>query len=149
MIEDDVTKSEGVRLADSENVFKEGADTYPAHLPWAAVFNREPCGECAESKKGACRRHWAVYPREVIPFPLGPDADLPCVGLWDQYDREEVTPEVESRCQGCPARAWCLQTAVANNEVGIWAGTTYEQRRVMGLDARLDFPPQTQEEEAA
>ena len=112
-----------------DDVFQEGADTYPAHLPWA--FNREPCGECAESKKGLCRRHWAVYPREVIPFPLGPDADLPCVGLWDQYDREEVTPEVEPWCSGCPAQDWCLQTAVANNEAGIWAGTNEDDRRAL------------------
>ncbi len=112
-----------------DDVFQEGQDTYPAHLPW--VFNREPCGECAESKKGLCRRHWAVHPREVIPFPgLDTDCSLPCIGLWDQYDREEVTPEVEARCSGCPAvvQAWCLQTAVANNEVGLWAGTNSEDR---------------------
>lgn len=114
-----------------DDVFQEGADTYPAHLPWAAVFNRDPCGECAESKKGLCRRHWAIYPREVIPFPLSLEANLPCVGLWEEHDEEEVTPEVTTRCSGCPAQDWCLQTAVANNEAGIWAGTNSDQRALM------------------
>ena len=112
-----------------DDVFQEGADTYPAHLPW--VFNREPCGECAESKKGLCRRHWAIHPREVIPFPFSSEVDLPCTGRWREHDEEEVTPDVITRCSGCPARVWCLQTAVANNEVGIWAGTNTDDRALL------------------
>lgn len=109
-------------------VFGEHQETYPAHLPW--VY-RDPCSECAESKKGACQRHWAIVPKLIIRQDFPRETVLPCVGLWDEHDQEEVTPEVKLRCAGCPARTWCLQTAVANNEHGIWAATTAEERAAM------------------
>lgn len=118
----------------------ETAETFPAHLPWAY---REKCSECAESKKGACQRHWFVMPRHVIPYPLDPEVVLPCVDLWETqpnghkvtpYDGEVVTPEIETRCADCPVRDWCLQTALANDYEGTWAGTNYEQR--IGMKTR-------------
>ena len=113
-----------------EDVFGAGIETFPGHLPWAF---RDPCGECAESKKGACQRHWAVLPKLTIRQPFEPETVLPCAGLWEEHDQEFLTPEVEARCAGCPAATWCLQSALANDEVGIWAGTTYDQRRSIKL----------------
>ncbi len=116
-----------------DDVFQEGQDTYPAHLPW--IFNREPCGECAESKKGLCRRHWAIHPREVIPFPLDSDVNLPCTGRWELFDTEEPTQEALSLCASCPIRRWCIDTATANREWGIWGGTTSQERAERRKDA--------------
>lgn len=125
-----------------DDVFAEGESTYTGHLPWA-FRDSAKCGNCARvtSGKRGCAEHALGQPKVVIPFPLPQDADLPCVGLWDEYDGETVTAEAWARCDACPAAEWCLQTAVANREEGIWAGTNTEQRRVMGLDARQEQPP--------
>lgn len=40
-------------------------------------------------------------------------------------------PEIVRLCGGCPVKSDCLFMAITQNEVGIWAGTTYAQRRVL------------------
>lgn len=39
-------------------------------------------------------------------------------------------------CAGCPVRTECLSYALANDEQGIWAGTTERQRNSMKKNAR-------------
>jgi hypothetical protein len=96
-----------------------------AHLPWA---QNEPCGDCPRTATG-CKKHTLGMPRTVISGGPGPDDDLPCVGRWDLFDGDIVTPEAAGLCVGCSFQNWCFSTAVANNEQGIWAATTYEQRK--------------------
>lgn len=38
------------------------------------------------------------------------------------------TPEIQALCDSCPVRVPCLTTAIRNNEVGVWGGTTQSQR---------------------
>ena len=78
------------------------------------------------------------HPKVTVPGGPGPDADLPCVGEWKKFDRDYVTEEVRELCGRCPFNDWCLSTALANREAGIWAGTSYDERRLMGSDARRD-----------
>jgi WhiB family redox-sensing transcriptional regulator len=41
------------------------------------------------------------------------------------------TKEARALCASCPVTAECLSTALANNEHGVWAGTTARGRRAM------------------
>jgi WhiB family transcriptional regulator, redox-sensing transcriptional regulator len=34
-------------------------------------------------------------------------------------------------CSPCEIKMQCLQWAIANNEVGVWGGTSYPERRAM------------------
>jgi hypothetical protein len=34
-------------------------------------------------------------------------------------------------CNGCPAKAECFEYALYNNVIGFWAGTTYQQRKLI------------------
>ncbi len=48
----------------------------------------------------------------------------PAKGQWAEYDR--------SRCQDCPVRQECLETALANPDLaGLWGGTTPTERKAM------------------
>lgn len=48
------------------------------------------------------------------------------------HDQYEVVPDlVREICEGCPVREDCLNLAIATDSIGIWAGTTTEQRRSM------------------
>jgi WhiB family transcriptional regulator, redox-sensing transcriptional regulator len=40
-------------------------------------------------------------------------------------------------CKTCPYMAECLAWAVANDEIGIWGGTTQKDRRVLRRQRRL------------
>lgn len=46
-------------------------------------------------------------------------------------ERQPPPPELVRLCGGCPVKSDCLFTALTKNEVGIWAGTTYAQRRAL------------------
>jgi hypothetical protein len=96
-----------------------------AKLPWLANTPWEDPGSLG-------------HPKTVIPGGPGPDADLPCVGRWAEFDRDVVTAEARRLCGDCAFNDWCFETALANRETGIWAGTTYDERRIMGSDARRD-----------
>lgn len=39
--------------------------------------------------------------------------------------------EAKSVCRGCPVQTPCLEHALANGEVGVWGGTTDDERRVL------------------
>ena len=39
--------------------------------------------------------------------------------------------DAKAVCVGCPVAVQCLQAALAENEYGIWAGTTMEERKAM------------------
>lgn len=116
-----------------DDVFDEGGESYAAHLPWAR--NRpEKCFGCERAVHGRCAEHGLNLPKVAIPYPLSPEVDLPCVGLWKQYDGETVTAEMAERCGACPARDWCLQTALQNKYEGVWAGTNTTDRRSVGTN---------------
>lgn len=40
-------------------------------------------------------------------------------------------------CNSCPYKIECLSWAVANDEIGIWGGTTQKERRVLRRQRRL------------
>lgn len=40
-------------------------------------------------------------------------------------------------CSSCPYKAECLSWAVANDEIGIWGGTTQKERRALRRQRRL------------
>ena len=52
-----------------------------------------------------------------------------------QYHPEIFTGDRPSKavygpiCNSCPVRSICLETAIANKEIGIWGGTTEAERR--------------------
>lgn len=52
-----------------------------------------------------------------------------CVGedprLWDSIDNTEA----RKICRRCPVRGECLAAAIENNEYGVWADTTWDQRQ--------------------
>lgn len=61
-----------------------------------------------------------------------PDVFFPRVGngrpnKWSRL----LLAETKEMCGHCPARLKCLEWALANDEQGIWGGTTDEQRRTM------------------
>jgi len=57
--------------------------------------------------------------------------DAPCASadpeVW--FPDENPLKLVVGICQDCPVRRACLATALLGNEVGIWAGTSANQRR--------------------
>ena len=47
---------------------------------------------------------------------------------WFPTDEDQPDLHVLTVCAGCPARRWCLATALRRSELGIWAGTTTSDR---------------------
>lgn len=113
---------------DRERYF-ENERSFRAAVPWA--FVKPACDRCVASLKGACQEHHFVTPKHVLPGAPAPGDIVPCAGKWKQHDSEWVTPEVTQRCAGCPFFDWCLRTAVANDEHGLWAGTNSDDRRAL------------------
>lgn len=64
-----------------------------------------------------------------------PDLAVPCAGVdleWVPDVEQPVVPLMQRQlCLRCPARQWCLTTAVATGSHGYWAGTTTAQRRAL------------------
>lgn len=60
--------------------------------------------------------------------------DEPCLNhdpeLWFSYEDHDKAKAMRI-CERCPQRAECYQHAMANREIGIWGGTTDEQRKAM------------------
>lgn len=93
----------------------------PARLPWVGNTPWEDPGSLHHPKV------------RVLGGP-GPDDVLGCAGKWDLFDGDTVTEEARRVCASCSFRGWCLETATANYEHGIWAGTSYEYRRALRKD---------------
>ena len=68
------------------------------------------------------------HPKVRIPGGPTPDDSLPCTGRWDLFDQDVATTEARRLCGQCEFSAWCLSTALANRETGIWAGTSFDDR---------------------
>ena len=49
--------------------------------------------------------------------------------FFKNLETEQVYPQVEALCAGCPVRHDCLKDAIETRSVGIWAGTTTGDRR--------------------
>ena len=47
----------------------------------------------------------------------------------DQSGAAAMTRQAKGYCNGCPYREECLAWAVLNNEVGVWGGTSGNERR--------------------
>lgn len=56
---------------------------------------------------------------------LDPDLFFPDAPGQEQFRAREVA----ALCGSCPVRDACLEYALANNVVGVWAGTTTAERR--------------------
>lgn len=58
--------------------------------------------------------------------------NAPCIGHGDLFfeeSRSTVVSKAREICAGCSVQARCLEHAIANSEVGVWAGLTTNQRR--------------------
>lgn len=77
----------------------------------------------------------ALRPKVVINYPIDPSTPLACHEEWEKFDQEEVTDYHRDLCRTCPVLAWCFEWAMANNEFGIWAGTSRRQRRALRVAA--------------
>lgn len=94
---------------------REEDEAIPVSLPWVG---NDPWEEPPT---------WG-YPKVRVPGGPTPDDDLPCVGRWELFDQDVATTEARRLCATCPFSDWCFSTALANNETGIWAGTTFDER---------------------
>ena len=76
----------------------------------------------------------ATTPREPDPAPEWQDAALgACVGrdpeMWFMEDDPLATEHAVGICQSeCPVRAWCAAEGHRLRAVGVWGGTTTEER---------------------
>lgn len=70
--------------------------------------------------------------------PKAPDFDgtQPCKAIdLELFFPESRVEEIESLkilkpvCDRCSFKVLCLEWAISNREYGVWAGTTYDQRR--------------------
>lgn len=64
---------------------------------------------------------------------LGPDA-------WFPIRETDPAVEVLVACAGCPVRRSCLASALDRPEVGIWAGTTTQDRAHARTALRIGIP---------
>lgn len=48
-----------------------------------------------------------------------------------RYEREARIARAKRVCAGCPVRLECLEWAIQRREVGVWGGTTEDERRLM------------------
>lgn len=83
---------------------------------------------------GVFRRKPPARPvRPVLPV-ADPDRPLyPCAGLTDLFfsDRPDDQDQAKAICRGCEHAARCLDRAIATKAVGVWGGTTEQERRTM------------------
>lgn len=59
---------------------------------------------------------------------------------WHADSGGQYEPYAKNLCHRCPQEASCLDYALANDESGVWGGTTYEERQeivtVLGLTVK-------------
>jgi WhiB family redox-sensing transcriptional regulator len=58
--------------------------------------------------------------------------NAPCIGHGDLFFEESrltIVNKAREICAGCSVRERCLEHAITNSEVGVWAGLTTNQRR--------------------
>lgn len=70
--------------------------------------------------QAACRTS-RLTPEDFV----GPDR------LERKYEREARIARAKRVCAGCPVRLECLEWAIQWNEIGVWGGTTEDERRLM------------------
>ena len=70
----------------------------------------------------------------------GPDS----ADLFFSDAPEEIAAALDL-CSSCPAKAKCLQAALRGNELGVWGGTTQEERLVSTDPNQESEIPSTQE----
>lgn len=70
--------------------------------------------------QAACRTS-RLTPEDFV----GPDR------LERRYEREARIARAKRVCAGCPVRLECLEWAIQRNEIGVWGGTTEDERRLM------------------
>lgn len=70
--------------------------------------------------QAACRAS-RLTPEDFV----GPDR------LERRYEREARIARAKRVCAGCPVRLECLEWAIQWNEIGVWGGTTEDERRLM------------------
>ena len=59
--------------------------------------------------------------------------DANCAGNKEFLKEKPRTSSLEKICGACPVRYLCLNYAIANNELGYWAGTTERDRQEMRI----------------
>jgi hypothetical protein len=59
----------------------------------------------------------------------------PVLKTWSKYEYEK---EAKAICAECPYKIACLEYAIKYNELGIWGGTTENQRKNMRTARNLE-----------
>lgn len=75
---------------------------------------------------------------------LPPVKDPACAGhdpeAWFSFN-DQVTEQARNICRRCPAIRSCLAWALTHNELGVWGGTTPEQRTQLLAQNQQEVPP--------
>lgn len=89
------------------------------------------CYRCEQeiNKDNLLKRFAVKYP---IPFPESlKGVPLPCEGHTALFETDEAQQDARDMCEWCPAREWCLDFGMWNDQWGTWGGLSQHERRVV------------------
>lgn len=96
----------------------------------------EKCIAGEKSRLDLLARFAVPYP---IPFPRRlRGVKLPCEGREDLFLTDEADQEARELCEWCPARDWCLDFGLWNDQYGTWGGLSQHERRIVKRGLRQD-----------
>lgn len=85
------------------------------------------CYRCNEKRTADALVNLYASP---VRSPFTPGIKVPCQDRPELFfGRGKVRLEAKELCAGCPVRQQCLDWATVNDEQGVWAGTTRDERR--------------------
>lgn len=91
------------------------------------------CRACDRERQARSRGTHGHLPRlRLFDTPSLPNALCAIVpGDWFAHADSPATADAIAVCGGCPERVACLAYALKAGEVGVWGGTTPEQRKAL------------------
>lgn len=54
------------------------------------------------------------------------------------FETDEALQEARDKCEQCPARDWCLDYGMWNDQWGTWGGLSQRERRIVRTGLRKD-----------
>lgn len=105
--------------------------------PRRSRFGEHPAPEPVEEEKPATvdPDRWllptvrAELPLEVVARAACRFPDVPTWLFFPARGDAQTVAKAKAVCRTCPVQVECLEVAVANNEPGIWGGTSAQERR--------------------
>ncbi len=151
--------------ADPERFRQRARDAYarnPGPARERARQTREQARAAREATQAAARRETARVAgelRRTVPAPVPYRGDVSwqdraaCAGMdVEAFFEQHVPPEVKAACLACPVRAECLGMVLSfatTDAVGMWGGTTAQDRFRLRREARARDTDVTHERTAA